>query len=65
MPPKLHISAAARRLLRVLEDNAEGELTIEELAREVRASKTAVGHALRELEDVGAIAMYEAQGEEE
>lgn len=57
--PRVSISAVSRRLLRHLADNPDGEATLEELAREVRASKTAVTHALYELQDMGLIAMTE------
>lgn len=59
MAVRVRISAAARRILRILADHPDGEYTLEELAREAHASKTAAGHALHELEDAGIVAMVE------
>ena len=56
---RVRISAVARRILRILADHPDGEYTLEELAREGQASKTAATHALYELEEAGIVAMVE------
>ena len=58
---RVFVSAVARRLLRVLNENETGEATMEELAREVRASRTATAHAIGELLDAGIIGVYEEE----
>ena len=46
-------------MLRLIKENLSGEYTIEELAHELRLSRTATGRCLAELEDVGAITIEE------
>ena len=58
---RVYVSAVARRLLRVLNENEKGEATMEELAREVRASRTATAHAIGELLDARIIAANEEE----
>ena len=55
----MKISSNSGRVLRLIQENEAGEMTIEELAREARMSKTAVGRALAELEDAGAVSIEE------
>lgn len=52
------VTATAARLLRLLSQRA-GKYTIEEVAADVRVSKTAVRAALAELEDAGCIQIDE------
>lgn len=59
MAVRVRISAVARRILRILNEHPDGEYTLEELAREAHASKTATSHALYELEEAGIVAMVE------
>jgi uncharacterized membrane protein len=60
---RVRISTAARRILRILAEHQDGEYTLDELAREAHASKTATSHALHELEDAGIVAIVEEGGE--
>lgn len=60
-PVRLRISAAGRRILRILAENPDGERSLEELAREAGTSKTATGHALQELEEAGILAITEEE----
>ena len=55
----MKVSANAGRVLKVAKDNPTGQYTIEELAHEVRLSRTAVARALRELEEAGAVTIEE------
>ena len=52
------VSAAAAKLLRLLSQRP-GEYTIEEVAADLRVSKTAVRQALSDLEEAGAIQVEE------
>ncbi len=53
------VSSDAGRVLRLITEQQESEYTIEEMARELRLSRTATGRALAELEDAGAISIEE------
>ncbi len=55
----MKVSSQAGAVLRLITEHIEGEYTIGELATEARMSKTAVGRALAELEDAGAISIEE------
>ena len=55
----MKVSSQAGAVLRLIQENEAGEYTIEEVAREARMSRTAVGRCLAELEDAGAISIEE------
>ena len=55
----MKVSADAGRVLQLITEHEQGEYTIEELARELRLSRTATGRCLAELEDAGAILIEE------
>lgn len=55
----MKVSSQAGAMLRLITEHIEGEYTIEEVAKELRMSKTAAGRALSELEDAGAISIEE------
>ncbi len=55
----MKVSANAGKVLQVARDNPTGHYTIEELAHELRLSRTAVARALRELEEAGAVTIEE------
>ena len=52
------VSATAAKLLRLLSQRP-GEYTIEEVAADLRVSKTAVRQALSDLEEAGAVQVEE------
>ena len=53
------VSSDAGRVLRLIREHEQAEYTIEELARELRLSRTATGRAMAELENAGAITIEE------
>ena len=55
---KALVSATAAKLLRLLSQRP-GEYTIEEVAADLRVSKTAVRQALSDLEEAGAVQVEE------
>lgn len=55
----MKVSSQAGAVLKLIKEHEAGESSIEEMSRELRMSKTAVGRALAELEDAGAITIEE------